>query len=514
MNSHVYADKPLLELQGISKSFGATRALDNVNLSVSSGEVHALIGENGAGKSTLMKILSGAHKADAGNVYINGELHHIDSPASGMASGIAMIYQELMLAEHLTVEENLMLGREPHKMGFIRSERNRIREVLSLLGHEDLALNTPVAILSVGMQQVIEIARALLREARIIIMDEPTSSLSAADARILFSVIRKLRERGIAFVYISHFLEEVFEVADSFTVLRDGKTVQSGNISDTSIPEIIRLMVGRSLDEMFPEIPHIQSEQILKVEKMCINPTSPEVSFTLHRGEILGIAGLVGSGRSEVLRGIFGLHPVRDGVMHVGRNKVALKYMLPGKALDLGIDLLSENRKEEGLSTDLPISHNITLSSLKRFALCAGYGPLQLRREASRAAHWTALMNIRCRDTRQKVADLSGGNQQKVALARMMEQNADVFLLDEPTRGVDVGSKVEIYRLIGELAASGKGIIFVSSYLPELLGVSDTLAVMYRGRMSAVRPVEEWDEDRIMQVATSGMSAQEVELVD
>ncbi len=507
------SDKPLLELQGVSKSFGATRALDNVNLTVCRGEVHALIGENGAGKSTLMKVLSGAHKADTGNVYIDGALHHIDSPASGMASGIAMIYQELMLAEHLTVEENLMLGREPHKLGFIRSERNRIRDVLALLGHADLPLNAPVAVLSVGIQQVIEIARALLREARIIIMDEPTSSLSAADARILFSVIRKLRERGISFVYISHFLEEVFEVADRFTVLRDGKTVQTGNIADTSVIEIIRLMVGRSLDEMFPKIPHIQSEQFLKVEGLCGDTMPQEVGFSLHRGEILGVAGLVGSGRSEVLRGLFGLHPVRSGVMYVGRKKLALKHMQPRLALDMGIDLLSENRKEEGLSTDLPITHNITLSSLKRFAFWHGFGPLKLRRESSRAAHWTALMNIRCRDACQQVADLSGGNQQKVALARMLEQDAEVLLLDEPTRGVDVGSKVEIYRLIGELAASGKGIIFVSSYLPELLGVSDTLAVMHRGVMSAVRPVEEWNEDSIMQVATSGLTALKDDLI-
>ncbi len=494
----------VLELRGVCKSFGPTRALHQVDLDVRGGEVHALIGENGAGKSTLMRILSGAEHADAGEIRIDGVSRRIDTPSAGLALGIAMIYQELTLAPHLTVEENLTLGQEKHTLGLVRSPRDAMRRVLAMLGHAELPLTARVGALSVGAQQVVEIARALLRNARIIIMDEPTSSLSNADAQVLFKVIRDLREEGISIVYISHFLEEVYEVADRYTVLRDGESVGAGPMSETTIPGIIRLMVGRNLDEMFPQTPHTPGDPLLSVENLSGQPIPCNVSLTLRRGEILGIAGLVGSGRSEILRSVFGLRSAHAGTLKLEATQLDIRHMKPERALQRGLDLLSEDRKGEGLATGLNVAENTTLSSLLRFARWRGFGPLRLRFERERVRHWISALNIRCQGPAQRLAELSGGNQQKVVLARMLEQDADVILLDEPTRGIDVGSKVEIYRLIGQLAAQGKGVVFVSSYLPELLGVCDTLGVMHRGQLRAIRPVAEWTEDAVMHVATSG----------
>jgi ribose transport system ATP-binding protein len=494
----------LLQLRDICKSFGATRALHQVNLSVRPAEVHALIGENGAGKSTLMKVLSGAHQADSGQILLQGQPVSIPSPSAGRHMGVAMIYQELNLAPHLTVEENLTLGMEKTSLGFIRHDYEPIRKALELLSHPDLPLHVPVSELSIGLQQVVEIARALLCNARVIIMDEPTSSLTAADTRALFQAIRRLKESGISVIYISHFLEEVTEIADSYTVLRDGETVGSGMIADVTIDRIIELMVGRKLTEMFPRSEHTIGEPLMRVEGLEGSPIPRGVTFELRRGEILGIAGLVGSGRSETIRSLFGLDRSEAGQVTLSGQSVALRGMKPRQALGLRMDLLSENRKEEGLATGLSIAANTTLSSLSKFAGLGGWGLLSLGRERESVKKWIGEMNIRCQGPDQPVGGLSGGNQQKVALARILEQGGEVVLLDEPTRGVDVGSKVEIYRLVNRLAAEGKGIVFVSSYLPELLGVCDTLAVMHRGEMSPVRPIAEWTEQEIMRVATSG----------
>jgi ribose transport system ATP-binding protein len=496
---------PLLQLKGICKSFGATRALHQVHLEIRSGEVHALIGENGAGKSTLMKVLSGAYQSDEGSILIDGKACSIDSPSAGRRHGIAMIYQELMLAPHLSVEENLTLGLEKSTFGFVRKQRQRIREILDLLGHPKLPLNVQVRTLPIGLQQIVEIARAILTDARAIVMDEPTSSLTASDTQALFKAIGRLRESGIAIIYISHFLEEVYEIADSYTVLRDGETVGNGAIADTSIDTIIHMMVGRTLTEMFPKVEHSLGECLLKIESLHGSPIPRNVSLDLHRGEILGIAGLVGSGRSETVRAIFGLDRARKGQLAIlKRTTEDLASMRPRRALQNGIDFLSEDRKDEGLAVNMTIAENTTLSSTSRFSNLRGWGLLSLRKEQKAVRKWIGEMNIRCQGPTQRVCDLSGGNQQKVALARILEQGGDIVLLDEPTRGVDVGSKVEIYRLVGRLASQGKAIIFVSSYLPELLGICDTLAVMHRGEMSPVRPIEEWDEQEIMRVATSG----------
>ena len=471
---------------------------------MNTGEVHALIGENGAGKSTLMKILSGAYQPDEGEIYLDGNRVHMDTPLKGRRLGVAMIYQELNLAPHMTVEENLELGMEDTTLGFVKSQRQDIDEVLELLGHTDLPLDTPVRRLGVGQQQVVEIARALLTDARIIIMDEPTSSLSAEDTEALFSVIHKLRDAGYSIIYISHFLEEATEVADRYTVLRDGEVAGTGEMDDTSEAELIRLMIGRSLNEMFPAVEHDPGDPLLDVEDLH-GPVPDGVSFTLRRGEILGIAGLVGAGRSETVRAIFGLEEADEGYIDLaGRGQVHVRYLSPRRSLGLGLDLMSENRNREGLALNMSVAHNLTLSSLDSYAGLGGWGLLNVWREERAVRDWIEEMNIQCRGPRQQISTLSGGNQQKVALTRLLEVGSDILLLDEPTRGIDVGTKVQIYRLMGELAAEGRGIVFVSSYLPELLGVTDRLAVMHQGRISEARPTEEWTEEDVMRFATTG----------
>ena len=495
----------LLELRGICKTFGATRALHQVNLSVRKGEVHALIGENGAGKSTLMKVLSGAYQADAGQILLNGAPCVINNPAAGRNLGIAMIYQELNLAPHLTVENNLTLGTEKSSAGFICNQREAIRKALELMEHPHLPLNAPVHSLSISLQQIVEIARALVTNAKVVIMDEPTSSLTASDTRALFRVIQRLKDNGISVIYISHFLEEVQEISDAYTVLRDGETVGTGQMDGVTIPQIIEMMVGRKLDDMFPKTQHTIGEPLLHVDTLKGRHMPHGISLNLRRGEILGIAGLVGSGRSETIRSIFGLERAKDGMLTLrGNDKITATSMSPRYAMEKGVDLLSEDRKEEGLAVGMSIRANTTLSSLKSYAALGGWGFLNLRKEAEGIQQWIKDLAIKCQGAEQPVVGLSGGNQQKVAMARILERKCDVILLDEPTRGVDVGSKVEIYCMIGKLAAQGKAIIFVSSYLPELFGVCDTLAVMHRGHISATKPVADWTEQDIMLYATSG----------
>jgi ribose transport system ATP-binding protein len=495
----------LLNLENISKSFGPVKALSQVNLQVRPAEVHALVGENGAGKSTLMKVLSGAHAPDSGRMYLNGQEYKPSSPAQARLAGIAMIYQELMLAPHLTVEENIMMGLEKTRFGFLTNQKRLVREALAWLGQENLHPATPVSQLSIGKQQLVEIARALVTDARVVIMDEPTSSLTAADAQALFEVIGRLKAKGISVIYISHFLEEVFAICDRYTVLRDGETVATGTLAAITTPQLIRHMIGRSVDELYPAIPHQLGETVLEIDTLITQPYHQPISFGLRRGEILGISGLVGAGRSEVIRSIFGLEKVRQGQVKI-KNKTNLQatYLTPNQALQADLDLLSENRKEEGLALNLSIASNLTLSALKNYAR---YGLLNLQKEQAGAADWMRQLQVKSQSPLQPISGLSGGNQQKVCIARLLHHDSDILFLDEPTRGIDVGSKAEIYRLIQTLAGQGKAIVVVSSYLPELLGICDTLGVMYRGQLSRIKPVNEWTEDAIMHFATSGAEA-------
>ena len=492
---------PLLAMVEVSKSFGASRALDRVSFDLAAGEVHALIGENGAGKSTLMKVLSGAYRPDSGTMTLAGEPYAPRGPREARRRGVAMIYQELTIAPHLTVEANVMLGRERTSWGLVRRGEHRrlVREALDLLEHPDIRPDAVAGRLSVGAQQLVEVARALVSDARVIVFDEPTSSLTERDAARLFAVIDRLRARGLAIVYISHFLEEVRRVAQRYTVLRDGRSVATGPLAGVRLGQIIAAMVGRELTEMFPRVPHERGEPVLDLTALAGARLPRRADLTLHRGEVLGIAGLVGAGRTELLRAIFGLDPVRSGEVRIAR--VVAGRGTPSRRIAQGLGLLSEDRKGEGLALARSIEDNLTYPALRPYARL---GWLDLGRRRAAARRWIEALRVRAAGPAQPVAGLSGGNQQKVALARLLHQEADVLLLDEPTRGIDVGSKAEIYRLVGDLAARGKAVLMVSSYLPELLGICDRLAVMTRGVLSPARPVAEWTEHGIMEVATGG----------
>lgn len=488
-----------LQMRGISKRFGATQALLDVSLDAYAGEVLALIGENGAGKSTLMKVLSGAHSADAGTLQLDGEPFVPSSPHHARGAGIAIVYQELNLAPDLSVEDNIMLGIERGRLGWLsRSDgRKRIREALELLGHPDLDIGQPISRLSIGLQQLIEIARALVSDAKVIVFDEPTSSLPQHDVRQLFAVIKRLQEKGLAIIYISHFLEEIREVASRYCVLRDGRPAGSGKLIDTSDQAIVSLMVGRDVDTLFPSVEHEMGDCLLEVEQLRGNPMPTDVSLQLRRGEILGLFGLVGAGRTETVRNVFGMdRPLSGSVKIAGENALGS----PRAKIRQGMGFVSEDRKGEGLAQEMSIEDNLTLSDLGQHAKL---GWIQLRKRRSVVNEWMHRLQVKAQDAGQSVSSLSGGNQQKVAIARVLHQDAEILLFDEPTRGIDVGTKSEIYRLVGELAASGKAIVFVSSYLPELMAVCDTIGVMGKGRLLAMRSVSEWTENEILSTAIS-----------
>jgi ribose transport system ATP-binding protein len=492
-------------MRGVRKAFGATLALDGVDFEVRAGEVHALVGENGAGKSTLMKILAGAVAPDAGRLLLEGEPFEPRHPLGARQAGIAMIYQELSLAPHLNAVENILLGTEITRRGFLRHGQSRIRalQALEQLGHPDLPLDIPVGRLSVAEQQIVEIARALGSGCRVLVLDEPTSSLTATDTEQLFTVIAGLRASGLGIVYISHFLEEVKRIADRITVLRDGRVVGGGISAGLEIEAIVTLMVGQPLGELFPPSARIAGEPVLRVTGLTGVSKFHEVSFTLHRGEVLGIAGLVGAGRTELIRAIFGLDPIRRGEVTVGSWTGA---GTPVQRWKQGAGLLSEDRSHEGLATPLSIADNITMNLGTDVGIGGFVSPRLL---AAAADRWIRQLGIKAAGPHQTVAALSGGNQQKVALARLLHQRVDILLLDEPTRGIDVASKQHIYELIDRLASGSDGsapraILVVSSYFPELLGMCDRIAVMHRGRLGPARPAREWTQHLLMTEAVGG----------
>ena len=485
-------------MTNVQKRFGATKALKGVDLEVAPGEVLALIGENGAGKSTLMKVLSGALEPDGGALELDGAPFAPANPLAARAQGIGMIYQELNLAPHLTVAENIVLGAEPRRFGWVDRKR-RDREAaaaLAELNHTDLSLDAPVYTLSVAEQQVVEIARALRYDARLLIMDEPTSSLTRSDVERLFDAIRKLRARGVSIIYISHFLEECQEIADRYTVLRDGLSVGTGPMGEVDAPSLVRLMVGRDLGDIYPQKQHEIGAPVLELRDLKGRHKPASVSLTLHAGEVLGIAGLVGAGRTETLRAVFGLDAVADGAIYVHEREHS--HAPPSQRLAEGIGFLSENRKEEGLMLNQSLADNLTMTRMQPFTKL---GLIDEGRQRHTARDWIDRLAVRAEGPDQPIYQLSGGNQQKVAFGRLLYHKADILLLDEPTRGIDVGSKAQLYRLIVELAAAGKAIIFVSSYLPELLGICDTIGVMCRGHLAAVRPTAAWTEEAILSVA-------------
>ncbi|MGB2959932.1 MAG: sugar ABC transporter ATP-binding protein, partial [Bacteroidota bacterium] len=459
------------------------------------------------GKSTLMKALSGAIRADEGTMELDGVPFRPKDSHAGRIAGVAMIYQELSLAPHLTVEENVLLGMEPTTMGLVRrgEARQRTTEALNQLGHANIDPEQRVASLSIAERQIVEIARSLAVGCRVLVLDEPTSTLSIHDIQKLFELIARLKRQGHAIVYISHFIEEVKQIADNFTVLRDGRSVGGGSSAEHSVEQIVGMMIGRSVEQLYPRSERRPGEVLLEIRELSSLPKPLSASLTLRRGEILGIAGLVGAGRTELLRALFGLAPVKSGTIKLGIYSGSFS---PVHRWNQGAGLLSEDRGKEGLAAGLSVADNITMNLRREGGLFGVIFPRRIEKEALR---WIRRLGIRARGPAQRVRDLSGGNQQKVAVARLLHEEVDVLLLDEPTRGIDVASKSQIYELIDRLATGDtansmqpRAILMVSSYLPELLGVCDRIAVMHRGRLGPSRAVSEWDGHRLMLESTGG----------
>jgi len=491
---------PLLQVVGVEKHFGATRALAGVELEVHRGRVHAIIGENGAGKSTLLNILSGAIRPDRGSIRFQGFAYHPSDPLEARQRGIAYIHQEISLCPHLSVAENILLGSEPRRRGWLdpRKMNQRAGEILKLFRHPNLTPECRVGDLTLPERQIVEICRALAQNPSLILMDEPTSSLQRSDVQKLFEFIRNLRDSGIGIIYISHFLEEVREIGDEFTVLRDGKTVLSGRLQDVTDANLITAMVGRPLQDFFPAGARVStSESVLSVEALSSGPGVRYASFNLLKGEVLGISGLVGSGCTELLRAVFGLDHADSGSVTVLGKQLALRGG-PQTRIAAGMGWLSEDRNGEGLALTLSVADNISLTN---FRTCSRGGWIDLAKQRQLAKQCADAVNVKAPSMTVPVQLLSGGNQQRVALARLLHQGCKVFLLDEPTRGVDVGSKKQIYDLIASLARSGKAVLIVSSYLPELFGICDRLAVMSRGYLSPARPIREWTPETVLQAA-------------
>jgi len=476
---------PLLEMRGIVKTFPGVRALDGVSLELHHGEVLALTGENGAGKSTLMKVLSGVHQPDAGEILINGRERHFHRPAESQQAGISIIYQELDLIPQLSVAENLFLGRErTHRLGFLDSgdEARETTAQLSKLG-VSLDPHAKVESLTVAEQQFVEIAKALAVDARIVVMDEPTAALSQREVQRLFEVIDGLRSRGIGVVYISHRMDEVERVADRVTVLRDGAHIGDLEAGHLDREKIIHMMVGRSLDAEFPKLKAPLGEVLLKVEHLQRPPKVRDISFELRRGEVLGITGLIGAGRTETARVIFGADRPTGGQIYVRGRPVEIRS--PRDAVRLGICLLTEDRKNQGLVLGRSVRENFGLPNLDRLRRGAFIDEVQEKR---RFESFRESLSIRLPSSETPASSLSGGNQQKVVLAKWLERQTDIVIFDEPTRGIDVGAKVEIYQLVNRLAAEGKAILMISSELPEILGMSDRVLVMHEGQIAGELP--------------------------
>jgi rhamnose transport system ATP-binding protein len=474
---------PILAVEGLSKSFPGVRALHDVRFDVHAGEVHALLGENGAGKSTLIKIVSGVYRPDTGVVRIDGHEVRFGGPQAAQAAGIATVFQELLLFPDLTVAENIFLGHAPRTAwGAIdwRAMTTRAAEILASLDIHELDVTAPVSSLSVANRQRVEIAKALSLNARVLIMDEPTAALPEADVLRLFAIVRNLRARGVGVVYISHRMAEIFLLADRVTVLRDGEFVATKRVADTSEPELITMMVGRVIDHLFPKLATKVGEPVLEVRDLVSPPVVRGVSLTVRAGEIVGLAGLIGSGRSEVAQSVFGITPAVSGEIRVDGRPVRIGSAAQAKLR--GIAYVPEDRGTQGIIRAMTLRHNVSLAVLRRIAR---RGFIDRAEEEVLANDAIARFGIRARGPDQIVGKLSGGNQQKVVLGKWLATRPRLLIMDEPTRGIDVGAKAEIHRLMSELAAQGLAVLMISSELPEVLGMSDRILVMREGRIVA-----------------------------
>lgn len=490
----------ILEMKGIKKHFGGIKALDGVDLKVKAGEVHALLGENGAGKSTLMKILGGAYVKDSGEIYVDGEKVQISSPSQSQKYGIAVIYQEQALVECLSVADNIMLGRIPNCKGVVKN-KTLVENALDAMEQVGSAFNpgTLVKDLSVAQKQFVEIAKAVSMDARIIVMDEPTSVLTLPETEVLFDLIQKLKQQKRSLIYISHRLEELPRIADTCSVLKDGVYVGSKEMKDVTKDTLISMMTGRKIQKIYPDKPETFGEVRLEVENLSYKKVFQNISFSIRAGEILGFSGLVSSGRSEVARAIFGADPLEEGSIRLDGEEIKIKS--PGKALEQGVVYITEDRKGDGLLLGMSIYDNISISTLKKWAKT---GVINHRQERAAVKKYMELLKVKCIDGDQAVGELSGGNQQKAMIARAMLTEARVIIIDEPTRGVDVGTKTEIYKIVRDMADKGAAVLMISSELPEVIGMSDRVIVMCNGKISGEISTEEATEENILLSATGG----------
>lgn len=485
----------ILKMHRIRKTFPGVVALDDVHFELRKGEVHILLGENGAGKSTLVKILSGAYQKTGGQIFLYGQETDIRNPKHAQEFGISIIYQEFNLVPHLSAGENIFLGRESTlNLGVIDQKKifESAQKILNDLGVE-INARSLVKELGVAQQQMVEVAKALSLDAKILIMDEPTSALTEHEIKELFATIRRLKEKDVSIIYISHRLEELFEIGDRITVLRDGKYIGTHAISEITRPELIRMMVNRELKEQFPKQKTKRGKEVLRIEDLSRNGMLENISFSLHCGEVLGIAGLLGSGRTELARFIFGVDKVDSGRIYI-KGKLQ-KIKSPRSAINLGIGFLTEDRKSQGLIMILSLKENVCLPSVKRLSKL---GIVNVKEENRAANQYVKELRIKTPGLNQKVMYLSGGNQQKVVMSKWLCSKADIFIFDEPTRGVDVGSKVEIYQLMNQLTAEGVAIIMISSELPEILGMSDRILVMHQGKIAGEFSAEEATQEKIL----------------
>ena len=490
----------LLKIENLFKTF-ATPVLTDICLEINKGEIHAIVGENGAGKSTLCKIISGIETPDSGRMFFNNTPYLPRNKKESEKHGIRFVMQELNVIPSLSVAENIFLSELPHKFGWIERKRlnNNARQVLSRIGMDIIDPNIKVGVLGIGQQQMVEIAAGISKNCSLLILDEPTAALTNIEVEHLFEQIKKIKQTGTSIIYISHRLEEVMEISDRITVLRDGKVVAAGNKSSFTIDNIVELMVGRELTSIQYESAKKDGKILLEVKNLNAGTKVKNVSFILREGEILGFAGLMGSGRTETMRAIYGADKRVAGDIFVKGKRVEIKS--PSNAVANSIAMLPENRKEHGLFLPLSVKFNITINNLK--SLATRFAMIDTAKENSVAENWKNSLPIRCSSIEQKAFELSGGNQQKILIARWLLKNCDIIIMDEPTRGIDVGAKFEIYNLIKKLAAEKKGIIFISSDLKELMSICDRIVVMSNGEIAGNFPKGTWTQDKIMKSALS-----------
>ncbi|WP_261305426.1 sugar ABC transporter ATP-binding protein [Paenibacillus andongensis] len=492
----------LLEMKGISKSFPGVKVLEQVDFTLHRGEVHALMGENGAGKSTLMKILGGIHTKDSGSITVNGNVYDIASPSMAQDLGIVIIHQELNMVPHLTVMENIFLGREftygKSKLINWRRMRQESHRYLSQLGL-NIDPGTLVNELSVGQQQMVEIAKALSMKAEILVLDEPTAALTDREIEALFLVIASLKEKGVGMIYISHRMEEIFRICDQVTVMRDGHYIGTEYIANTTMDHLVKMMVGREIKDRFPKVKVTLGEEKLTVSGLTQKGKLHDISLSVRAGEIVGIAGLMGAGRTELAKALFGVTPIDRGTISINGKPVSIHK--PIDAIHAGIGLITEDRKDEGLLLPLSVNDNLALPNLK---LLSSFGFMNRSKERELSDSMIKKLLIKTPNSEQKVGSLSGGNQQKVVIGKWLATSPQVLILDEPTRGVDIGAKKEIYDLMNELVSQGVAILMISSELPEVLGMSDRILVMHEGKISGEFTQEEASQEKIMLSATGG----------